>query len=96
MTLETIQRLRQQYTDQYVVVDASRPELVRFKGMTGQVKTVNMNGRALVQFDGTGDRGWYDIAPEFLTIVDKPPPAEKTALKTPKPTDRVVPKSTAS
>jgi hypothetical protein len=96
MSHETIERLRQQYTDQYVVVDASRPELARFKGMTGRVKTVNMNGRALVQFDGAANRGWYDIAPEFLTIVDEPPPAEKAAPKAPKPAAQVVPKSPAS
>ncbi len=95
MSRETIERLRQQYTDQYVVVDASRPELARFQGMTGRVKTVNMNGRALVEFGGAGNRGWYDIAPEFLTIVDGVP-AERAAPKAPKPAAQAVPTSPAS
>jgi len=38
------------------------------------VKTVNMSGRALVQFEANNDRGWYDIAVEDLKVVDKPPP----------------------
>jgi hypothetical protein len=51
MQFERIEKLKEQYTDQYVAVDASRPELARFKGVVGQVKTVNCNGRALVEFD---------------------------------------------
>ena len=35
------------YTDKYVMVDASRPELARFKDIVGQVKTVNMSGKRL-------------------------------------------------
>jgi hypothetical protein len=74
MSAEGIDKLRQQLTDQYVVVQGNRPELVRFQGQTGQVKTVNCNGRALVEFDGFGNRGWYDIAPDYLRIVPKPEP----------------------
>jgi hypothetical protein len=37
---------KREYTDKYVVVDAARPELRRFFGMTGTVKTINMSGRA--------------------------------------------------
>jgi hypothetical protein len=79
MLPEKIEQLKRQYTDQYVAVDATRPELARFGHLVGQVKTVNMTGRALVQFEGDNNRGWYDIAPEFLKIVEKPPPgpAEK-------------------
>lgn len=74
MQFERIDKLKDQYTDQYVAVDASRPELARFKGVVGQVKTVNYNGRALVQFDADSNRGWYDIELDFLKVVDKPEP----------------------
>jgi hypothetical protein len=74
MPFEQIEQLRQQYTDQYVMVDESRPELRRFRGATGRIKTVNMSGRALVQFDLYNDAAWHDISVEFLRIVDAPPP----------------------
>ncbi|OHB83241.1 MAG: hypothetical protein A2V98_01890 [Planctomycetes bacterium RBG_16_64_12] len=80
MQPERIATLKGEYTDKYVVVDDGRPELARFKGMVGQVKTVNFNGRALVQFDGNDNRGWYDIELDYLKVVDKPepkPPATK-------------------
>jgi hypothetical protein len=83
MVFEDIQKLQAEYTDKYVVVDDERPELRRFKGMTGIVKTVNMSGRALVQFDGHNNIGWYDIDIDFLKVVDKPPPKEE-----PKPSRR--------
>lgn len=77
MVFEEVEKLKQQYTDQYVVVDATRPELARFRGSVGRVKTVNMSGRALVEFlDYHKNIGWYDIDPQFLTIVDEPPKAE--------------------
>jgi len=76
---DDIDELRGRYTDQYVMVDATQPELARFANLVGQVRTVNMSGQALVQFDGP-DRAWYDIAPAYLRIVDKPaPPPEKPA-----------------
>jgi len=71
------ERLKDELTDKYVVVSEETPELRRFVGLTGLVKTVNMNGRALVQFDGAVDIGWYDIDPSFLTVVDKPLPKKK-------------------
>jgi hypothetical protein len=74
MVFEHVEKLKQEYTDKYVIVDDSRPELRRFKGMTGSVKTVNMNGRALVQFDANNNIGWYDIDVDFLRVVDAPPP----------------------
>jgi hypothetical protein len=80
MAVEQIEQIKRDYTDKYVVVDATRPELARFRDVVGRVKTVNMNGRALVEFDGYHlNVGWYDIAPEFLKVVDKPAP------KAPKP-----------
>lgn len=91
MQSERLEQLKSQYLDQYVVADASRPGLVRFQGLVGQVKMINCSGRALVQFDGRSDRGWYDLEVEALQVVDKPePPAApakavpaKPAAKTP-------------
>jgi len=71
---DTIDKLKHDYTDKYVVVDASRPELARFDGYTGQVKTVNMSGRALVQFEAWNNIGWYDIDLSCLKVVAKPEP----------------------
>lgn len=85
MSFELAEKLKQKFTDKWVVVDASVPELKRFAQWTGKVKTVNMNGRALVEFDGPVDIGWYDIDPAYLTVVDGPKPkaakAEKPAAK---------------
>jgi hypothetical protein len=74
MVFENIRKLQAEYVDKYVVVDEHRPELQRFCGLTGRVKTVNMNGRALVQFDGRNNIAWYDIDIDFLRVVDAPPP----------------------
>jgi hypothetical protein len=86
MLPQEIEKLRQQYTEQYVVVDPTRPELARFAGVPGQIKTINMNGRALVQFDGA-DVGWHDIALDGLKITEKPapPPAKEMPPKKPLP-----------
>src|SRR4051794_7350364 len=78
MFADKIEQMKRDYTDKYVLVDSTRPELARFRDVVGRVKTVNMNGRALVEFDEYHlNIGWYDIAPEFLKLVDKPPPKEK-------------------
>jgi hypothetical protein len=50
--------LKREWTDQYVTVNADRPELRRFAGRVGRVVTVNYNGKALVDF---ADGAWYDI-----------------------------------
>src|SRR5215217_6107399 len=77
---ERIEQMKRDLTDKYVLIDGTRPELARFRDVVGRVKTVNMNGRALVEFDEYHlNVGWYDIAPEYLKVVDKPPP------KPPKP-----------
>jgi len=81
--IERAEQLKQEFTDKYVVVNKNVPELKRFANRTGVVKTVNMNGRALVQFDGPEDISWYDIAPEYLTIVDSPQPKKKEAKPAP-------------
>ncbi|MEA1949936.1 MAG: hypothetical protein U9N87_01010, partial [Planctomycetota bacterium] len=54
-----------------------------FKGQTGRVITVNCNGRALVTFDESKDRGRYDIEIDYLKVVDKPTakPDEKSSDK---------------
>jgi hypothetical protein len=87
MIFEHIEKLKRQYTDKYVVVADGRPELQRFRGMTGTVRTVNMSGRALVEFDGNNNIGWYDIDPAFLKVVDAPlpKPEEKPAKKAKEP-----------
>lgn len=79
---DVIERLKSEWTDKYVVIDSPAPELARFATTTGQVKTVNMNGRCLVEFDQYNNIGWYDIDPSALKIVPKPlpkPPEEKPA-----------------
>ena len=76
---DQIEKLKQQYTDKFVVVrDDHTPELKRFVGLTGQVKTVNMNGRALVQFDAYNNIAWYDINLDFLKVIDAPLPKVET------------------
>jgi hypothetical protein len=79
--VDAIDELKQKYTDKYVVVDGSRPELARFRDTYGTVKTVNMSGRALVEFaDYHLNIGWYDIDPSFLKLIDAPlPPKPKEA-----------------
>lgn len=69
MTDEQLERLKQQYTGQRVLVDGRRPELARWANVPGRVVSVNYNGHALVQFEGA-DQGWHDIDPEFLRIVN--------------------------
>lgn len=83
---EKAERLKNELTDKYVVVMEGVPELKRFTGRTGVVKTVNMSGRALVQFDAPADISWYDIDPTYLTVIDSPlpkkrPPAAEAAPK---------------
>ncbi|MDA0657476.1 MAG: hypothetical protein O2931_06475 [Planctomycetota bacterium] len=83
MVFEHIESLKLQFTDKYVVVDGTRPELRRFARLTGRVRTVNMNGRALVEFDGNSNIAWYDIDPCYLKVVDAPPPVAEVAEKKP-------------
>ncbi len=60
-------KLKREWTDQYVVVDETRPELLRWKGLVGRVVTVNWNNLCLVDF---ADGAWYDISPNFLKKID--------------------------
>ena len=83
MVFEHIEKLKKEYTDKYVKVDESQPELRRFKNDVGVVRTVNMSGRALVEFTAANNIGWYDIDVDYLKVVDKP--AAKVAEKKAKP-----------
>jgi hypothetical protein len=80
MSFETVEKLKREYTDKWVVVDPNTPELKRFVGLSGRIKTINMSGRALVQFDGPVDISWYDIDLSYLKLIDAPLP-KKTADK---------------
>jgi hypothetical protein len=51
MFADRIEQMKREYTDKYVVVDGTQPELARFRDVVGRVRTVNMNGRVLVEFD---------------------------------------------
>jgi hypothetical protein len=89
---DVIERLKAEWTDKYVVVDSPAPELARFAKATGFVKTVNMNGRCLVEFDQFNNVGWYDIDPTALKIVPKPLPTpaepKEKAAKPAGPTEK--------
>lgn len=86
MVYQQIEKIKLEYTDKYVVVDADRPELARFRDTVGQVKTVNMSGRALVEFgDYHKNIAWYDIDLDFLKVVDKPAPSDKKKAVAKKP-----------
>lgn len=90
MAFEAIQRLQAEFTDKYVIVSGERPELARFAGVVGQVKTINMSGRALVEFTGyLNNPGWHDIELAALKVVDKPPEPEPAAKKKAKPASKV-------
>ena len=97
MAFDHIEKIKREYTDKYVTVDGDRPELARFKGEVGQVITVNMSGRALVEFvDYHLNIGRYDIDLDYLKVVDKPAPKEKkTEAKKPaaKPAAKKAPSS---
>ena len=81
MVNQQIEKVKQEYTDKYVVVDAQCPELARFSELVGQVKTVNMSGRALVEFgDYHKNIAWYDIDLDYLKVVDKPADRKSTRL----------------
>lgn len=86
MSIERAEKLKELLTDKFVVVDATVPELRRFENWTGKVRTVNMNCRALVEFDGPVDIGWYDIDPDFLKVVEAPVKKAPAAHSAPKAT----------
>ncbi|HYT87213.1 MAG TPA: hypothetical protein VEL76_00705 [Gemmataceae bacterium] len=79
-----VQSLRREWTDQFVKVNPTQPELRRFlkkhdkpgEDLIGRVITVNYNGKAVIDFQ---DGGWYDItaSEEYLTKV----PADQAKAK---------------
>lgn len=97
MSIALAEQLKKEWTDKYVVVDGGAPELKRFSGLTGTVRTVNMNGRVLVEFDGAVDISWYDIDPSYLKVIPEPlkkkVPAAKAApaAAAPKPASAAAP-----
>ena len=66
------ERLKAYWTGRAVRVTAPGPRFERFAGRTGTVRTVNMNGRPLVQFSGV-DETWYDLDPAVLEEVEPTP-----------------------
>jgi hypothetical protein len=66
--LAKMDELKQIWTDRYVQARSDRPELKRFEGRVGRIVTVNLSGKAIVDF---ADGAWYDIpaSEEYLTIV---------------------------
>lgn len=71
MSIQQAEQLKREWTDKYVRVQKGIPELRRFDKLVGQVKTVNMNCRLLIQFDTPADISWYDVDPRFVVVVDK-------------------------
>lgn len=71
MSIQRAEQLKREWTDKHVMVQGGVPELRRFNGLVGQVKTVNMNCRLLIEFDTPADISWYDIDPQFLNVVDR-------------------------
>jgi hypothetical protein len=67
--------VKQEWIDQYVEVNAERPELKRFAGIVGRVITVNYNLKAIVDFQ---DGGWYDITASSEYLKKLEPAAAKT------------------
>jgi hypothetical protein len=61
--------IAKEWTDQYVTVNETLPELKRFAGIVGRVVTVNWNNKAIIDFQ---DGGWYDITAsnDYLKKVD--------------------------
>lgn len=82
MNNQRIEKLKQQYTGQWVIVDVERPELAQLLGKPGRVKTVDFNGRALVQFEGV-DRSWHDVELDYLKVIDPPEPPKPRASPAP-------------
>jgi len=82
MAFEPIEQLKLAYTDKYVRVADDRPELARFGDAVGRVKTINMSGRALVEFENyLNNPAWHDLPLAALRVVEKPPEPAPAAKK---------------
>jgi len=95
MLPERIEQLRQEYTDQYVTVEGGPPEMGQLEGRVGQVRTINMNGRAMVQFEGA-DNSWHDLELDYVKVVDKPEPKPEKVKKPAKPSPKDAKKKQAA
>ena len=71
MLSSQIDELNRRYRGRQVMVDPQQPELVPLANLAGQIKAINYNGRALVQFEGP-DQGWHDIDLTCLRVVSPP------------------------
>jgi hypothetical protein len=81
MSIQRAEELKREWTDRHVVIRRGVPELQRFDGLIGQVRTVNMNCRLLIEFDTPADISWYDIDPQFVTVVESvqaPPSSDES------------------
>ena len=71
------------WTGRTVAVREPTGVRARFAGRVGRVRTVNMNGRCLVQFAGD-DETWYDLDPRDLAetaeVPEQTPPPVKPAV----------------
>ena len=81
--------LKTHWTGRTVAVRDAAGTNARFAGRVGRVRTVNMNGRALVQFAGD-DETWYDLDPRDLVETaepaeEAPPPVRPAVGEEPKP-----------
>ena len=63
------EKIKREWTDQFVRINPQHSELKRFDGLVGRVVTVNWNNKAVIDFQ---DGGWYDITAdaEYLIKVD--------------------------
>lgn len=95
MSIEHAEQLKREWTDKYVIVAPEIPHLKRFQNLTGTVKTINMNCRALVEFNGPEDISWYDIDLNHLEVVDKPLEKKKAPAPAPKETKPAAKKAAA-
>ena len=68
---ERPERLKAEWTGRRVRVRGGIPSLARFAGLTGVVRTVNMNGRPIVEFEDTPDVTWYDLEFAGLEVVEQ-------------------------
>lgn len=66
---EQMEKLKVEWTDQYVQVNSDHPSLSRFRNTMGRVVTINGNLRCLVDFQ---DGGWYDVLPSQLIKAPDP------------------------
>ena len=65
------EELKARWTGRVVAVRDPSGVRARFAGRVGRVRTVNMNGRCLVQFAGD-DKTWYDLDPRDLVETEEP------------------------